>query len=230
MAAGPATANRFFARRGRNGAADRTLTLHTTSHTFTKRSVIEQTKTSDFPLSLLRITLVPFVASQICLVIQRNGNFVRATNIFGYPRGAPARFVLPSWISVHQVARQLGIYFSATVYIHAPWKRRGLLWKTHLARELRLGKQFDPRHCRRQLFCRTSRVNKARTLRAAAGVCRRFLRLRAAPECPSCVGARSSFVHPRRGGLEKSGARRAGTKASRSASPSIKRPSTASWW
>lgn len=163
-------------------------------------------------------------------VIQRSGNFVRATNIFGYPREAPARFVLPSCISVYQVARQLDIYFSATVYIHAPWKRRGLLWKTHLARELRLGEQFDPRHCRRQLFGRTSRANKARTLRAAAGVCRRFLRLRAPPECPSCVGARSSFVHPRRGGLEKSGARRAGTKASRSATPSIKRPSTASWW
>ena len=65
MASGSATANRFFARRGRNGAADRTLTLHTTSHTFIKRSVIEQTKTSDFPLSLLRITLVPFVASQM---------------------------------------------------------------------------------------------------------------------------------------------------------------------
>lgn len=78
MAAGPATANIFFAMRVRNGATDRTLTLHTTSHTFTKRSVIEQTKTSDFPLSLLRITLVPFVAQH---VIQSSGNFVRATNI-----------------------------------------------------------------------------------------------------------------------------------------------------
>jgi len=50
------------------------------------------------------------------------------------------------------------------------------------------------------------------------------------PESPNCVGARSSFVHPRRGGLETSGARRAGAKASRSATPSIKRPSTALWW
>lgn len=135
MAAGSATANRFFARRGRNGAADRTLTLHTTSHTFTKRSVIEQTKTSDFPLSLLRITLVPFVASQMkSLVIQRSGNFVRATNIFGYPRGAPARFVLPSWISGYQVARQLDIYFSATVYTCTMETKRATLENTSCKR------------------------------------------------------------------------------------------------
>ena len=131
MAEGPATANIFFAMRVRNGATDRTLTLHTTSHTFTKRSVIEQTKTSDFPLSLLRITLVPFVAQH---VIQSSGNFVRATNIFGYPRGAPARFVLPSWISGYQVARQLDIYFSATVYTCTMETKRATLENTFCKR------------------------------------------------------------------------------------------------
>ena len=136
MPSGSATANRFFARRGRNGAADRTLTLHTASHTFIKRSVIEQTKTSDFPLSLLRITLVPFVASQMKSVslFRGSGNFVRATNIFGYPRGAPARFVLPSWISGYQVARQLDIYFSATVYTCTMETKRATLENTSCKR------------------------------------------------------------------------------------------------
>ena len=137
MAAGPATANRFFARRGRNGAADRTLTLHTTSHTFTKRSVIERTNQnlwfSTFSSSYHTGSFCG-IANEICLVIQRSGNFIRATNIFGYPRGAPARFVLPSWISGYQVAPQLDIYFSAIVYTCTMEAKRATLENTSCKR------------------------------------------------------------------------------------------------